>query len=375
MDLSAPTGVIAQGYIVHASIQKHRFNQQIRERFAFGAHRPTSDRPEILVVVIGESARPDRFATNGYHRETTHHLRELDNLISFTNVVTEWPLTQASVPIMLSRATARDMDRALKEKSIVAALGEAGFETHWITVQPFSHYGGFIHVLAGDADKIQYLNRVHDGVLLGALDAILDDAAVGDRKIAIFMHSLGSHQSYINRYPPEFSFFDDSGEGLTYKETLDNAYDNSIRYTDWFLSEIIARLQSAGAIASMLYVSDHGENLLDDEREILGHNFGTKYDFSIPLILWYSDEYFEAHPEKIENALGRVAQKLGTSNIFDSLADIADLRFESFREENSFLSSSFMESPRIVYRQNEDYFFDYDSQEEELLLIRDDAGM
>lgn len=377
MDLSAPTGVIAQGYVVYASMQKHRFDQEMRGDFTFGASQRSShaNRPEILVVVIGESARPDRLTINGYHRDTTPNLSNIDNLISFADVVTEWPLTQASVPIMLSRATAREFDRALQEKSIVAALGEAGFATHWLTVQPFSDYGGIIHVLAGDADRVRYLNRVHDEILLDALDEALGEAVAADRKAAVFIHTLGSHQSYSNRYPPGFSFFEDVGDDLTYKEKIDNTYDNSLRYTDWFLSEIIERLQMSDAISSMLYVSDHGENLLDDERGILGHNFGTVYDFSIPLILWYSDEYLETYPEKIEHALENMGSKLSTSNMFESLADIADLRFDGFRSERSFVNSAFKETPRIVYRQNEDSFFDFDAPGKSLMVDIDGVNV
>src|SRR6202008_4924655 len=47
---------------------------------------------------------------------------------------------------------------------------------------------------------------------------------------------------------------------------LVNEYDNSILYTDYFLHEVIERLTARHAL--MLYVSDHGESLGDEGRDL-----------------------------------------------------------------------------------------------------------
>ena len=52
----------------------------------------------------------------------------------------------------------------------------------------------------------------------------------------------------------------------------------------------------------MMYVSDHGENLLDDERMLFLHATyaGSIYEYHVPMFIWYSDSYGELYPEHIE---------------------------------------------------------------------------
>ena len=45
-----------------------------------------------------------------------------------------------------------------------------------------------------------------------------------------------------------------------------NAYDNLIGPTHKFLAQVIDKLDRTGKTSAMLYLSDHGEDLLDDER-------------------------------------------------------------------------------------------------------------
>ncbi|MCB1809186.1 MAG: sulfatase-like hydrolase/transferase, partial [Candidatus Competibacteraceae bacterium] len=68
------------------------------------------------------------------------------------------------------------------------------------------------------------------------------------------------------RYPPEFERFTPachSAELSTCSEQeINNAYDNAILYTDYFLSQVIALLKANTPQfeTAMLYVSDHGES-------------------------------------------------------------------------------------------------------------------
>ena len=85
----------------------------------------------------------------------------------------------------------------------------------------------------------------------------------------IVLHTYGSHFNYHERYPAEFRIYTpDKAEGIrqSYKKELRNAYDNSIRYTDYVLGEIVDMLKKKEVCASMLYLSDHGEDIFDDAR-------------------------------------------------------------------------------------------------------------
>ncbi|MDR1019149.1 MAG: sulfatase-like hydrolase/transferase, partial [Synergistaceae bacterium] len=102
------------------------------------------------------------------------------------------------------------------------------------------------------------------------------------------------------RYPSGFDYF--SGrDGIRLEKSMSggeitvvNDYDNSIRYTDYILSELTEGLRSAGGYSWLLYFSDHGEEVYDLESEMrFGRNPSriSKYMLDVPVILWMSDEY------------------------------------------------------------------------------------
>ena len=138
-----------------------------------------------------------------------------------------------------------------------------------------------------------YLTSLHDAALLPYLEKELDKS---DEDMFIVLHTYGSHFNYHERYPAEFRIYTpDKAEGIrqSYKKELRNAYDNSIRYTDYVLGEIVDMLKKKEVCASMLYLSDHGEDIFDDARARYLHAspIPTYYQLHIPYIIWFSDDY------------------------------------------------------------------------------------
>ena len=84
------------------------------------------------------------------------------------------------------------------------------------------------------------------------------------------------------------------------RQELRNAYDNSIHYTDYVLGEIVDMLAKTNAPASMLYLSDHGEDIFDDSRARYLHAspIPTYYQLHIPYVIWFSKAYRESYPQK-----------------------------------------------------------------------------
>ena len=88
------------------------------------------------------------------------------------------------------------------------------------------------------------------------------------------LHTYGSHFNYFERYPREFAHFtpDEATEvEVKNRQQLINAYDNSIRYTDYFLHHLIQILDSTNHTTALYYSPDHGEDLLDDDRKRFLH--------------------------------------------------------------------------------------------------------
>ena len=253
-----PFGLAVRGYDFWKERQYLTDLQSKSNNFSFGASQTTQQNtPQIMVLVIGESSRYDRWSLNGYQRDTNPLLKQESNLISFSNVLTGVAATRLSVPVMLSRKPITESLRAgFDEKSLITAYKEAGFKTYWISNQ--MSYGKFdtpISAFANEADSTQFLNlggftdiSSFDQGLLTPLKTAMADPAP---KKLIVLHSLGNHWNYSHRYPKEFDKWQPSLFGidnpaytnLANKSALNNSYDNAILYSDWFLAQVINTLK------------------------------------------------------------------------------------------------------------------------------------
>jgi glucan phosphoethanolaminetransferase (alkaline phosphatase superfamily) len=322
--------------------------------FTFSAKKNRQlNEKEVYVFVIGETARYSNFSINGYKRETSPLLSEMENLVSYSDLYSGANLTHLSLPIILTRVSAQNYDQYAKEKTFVDAFKEAVFKTYWIANQ--SADNSFIQRISEDADdKFFTINdfdtHALDEQLWEAFDQILSRK---EEKIFIVLHTLGSHFRYNFRYPEAFEVFKPAlKDAFNYtlispknKELLVNSYDNSILYTDYFLANTIKKLDSLNCNSYLMYVADHGENLFDTEDNIWGHagSIYSNYDFHVPFFVWYSDEYKKNYPEKVDAVIENKDKKLSTNNIFYSILDMADIDFPEFLKEKSISSTAFIE--------------------------------
>ena len=89
-------------------------------------------------------------------------------------------------------------------------------------------------------------------------------------------------------------------EGEKKLDLLVNAYDNTIRYTDFLLAGLINTLrQMKEWHSAMIFISDHGESL--GENNIFMHGLpmklAPKTQYEIPFIVWTSDHFREYKSE------------------------------------------------------------------------------
>jgi glucan phosphoethanolaminetransferase (alkaline phosphatase superfamily) len=332
--------------------------------FKFGAHQVGAavDMPQIVVVVIGESSRYDRWSLNGYNRETNPLLKKESNIVSMANLVTAVSATRLSVPVIVSRKPATmSLQAGFTEKSFLSAYKEAGFKTFWLSNQmSFGQFDTPISVFAKEADVVQFLNlggftdtSSFDQVLLDPMQRAIADPAP---KKLIVLHSLGNHWNYSHRYPKEFDTFKPSLFGvenpaytdLRLKPQLNNSYDNSILYTDWFLAHVIDKLKQTQELTSLLYVSDHGQTLYDGTCNLAFHGHNTQFEFHIPALVWYSDLYQSTYPDKVAQLQKNKKARLSTENIFHTVLDMADIRYSTEKLDWSFVSKKLKRHKRYV---------------------------
>lgn len=335
-------------YNLYLAFERDAASENYREAsrdFKFDArseHSATA--PEVYVMVVGETARAHNFSLYGYPRNTNPLLSKTPGIKAFPNVTTQSNTTHKSVPMLLSAASAEDFERLFHEKGILAAFKEAGFHTVFISNQLPNH--SFIDFLGEQADEYYFLKKEdasqgnhYDEDLLQKLDEILPLADASSsahyhyryRKLFVVLHSYGSHFNYQERYPRSFAYFKPDSRSEAKPENrrdLLNAYDNTIRYTDYILHGIVERLQKWEGVqtktdgvydqptSAMLYTSDHGENIFDDGRCLFLHAApkASDYELHVPFIIWTSTGFSKQYPD-ILKALGENRSKQVQSSL------------------------------------------------------------
>ena len=326
--------------------------------------------PEVYVMVVGETARAHNFSLYGYPRDTNPLLSKTQGIKAFPNVTTQSNTTHKSVPMLLSAASAEDFERLFHEKGILAAFKEAGFYTVFISNQLPNH--SFIDFLGEQADEHYFLKKEdalqgnhYDEDLLQKLDEILPKADASSsahyryRKLFVVLHTYGSHFNYQERYPRSFAYFKPDSRSEAKSENrrdLLNAYDNTIRYTDYILHGIIERLQKwegiqtktdgvyGQPISAILYTSDHGENIFDDDRHLFLHAApkASDYELHVPFIIWTSEGFSKQYPD-ILKALGENRSKQVQSSLsaFHTMLGIGGIQTHYRQDEYSVASDKY----------------------------------
>ena len=313
--------------------------------FSYEAER-TAEVPgrEVYVYIIGEASRAMNWQLYGYGRETNPLMSQEEGLVVFRDVLTQSNTTHKSVPLILSSVATDEHDELYRRKGLPALFNEAGFDTWFISNQ--SRQGAMIDHLAHDAKHLIYIRSPrHDTQLLDEMRKAIEKST--SRKLFFILHCYGSHFSYHQRYPREFAYFqpdNDVAIAKQHRPMLVNAYDNSVRYTDYVLSKIIDYLGSLENTSSaLLYCADHGEDLIDDHRERFLHASPTTtaYQLYVASLAWFSESYRERFPEKVAAAEANATAPATTRALFHTMADMASIRGRFLTTKVSLVSPDF----------------------------------
>ena len=356
--------------------------QEASRNFRFDARSGhDAEAPEVYVMVVGETARAHNFSLYGYPRNTNPLLSKTPGITVFPDATTQSNTTHKSVPMLLSAASAEDFPRLFHEKGILAAFREAGFHTVFISNQLPNH--SFIDFLGEQADEHYFLKKEesvqgshYDEDLLRKLDKILPEADASSsahyryRKLFVVLHTYGSHFNYQERYPRSFAYFKPDGRSEAMPENrrdLLNAYDNTIRYTDYILHGIVERLQKWELVqtkarnkpdgiycqptSAMLYTSDHGENIFDDNRNLFLHAApkASDYELHVPFIIWTSQGFDKKYPKVVKALADNHTKQVQTSlSVFHTLLGIGDI-LTRYRQDEHSVASELYHPGRLLY--------------------------
>ncbi len=314
---------------------------------------PAEDK-EIYVLVIGETSRADNWQLLGYDRPTNPGLSKRSDIVTFSKALSESNTTHKSVPMLLSGLSAENFkDSIYVSKSIISAFKEAGYATTFLSNQGRNR--SFIDFYADEADKTVFLRdngkSHYDTELIKPMKEFIAKSNCG--KVFIVLHTYGSHFNYIDRYPAEASFFKPDKQALAEsrnRSRLINAYDNTIVQTDRLLDEIMNILEGEECCSSMIYVSDHGEDIFDDERDRFLHASPapTYYQIHVPMVIWMSSEFRKKYPSKFHIAQLNKDKDISSSKIvFNTMLHLAGISTDNYDATMALSDSAFHSYPRV----------------------------
>lgn len=298
---------------------------------------------ELIILVVGETARADHFSLNGYSKKTNPRL-EKENIINFSNVWSCGTSTAVSVPCMFGLAGRSDYDPG-KAKSIGNLLdiaAHAGVNVLWLDNNSSSK---------GVADRSEYqsykspdVNPVcdvecRDVGMLSKLQSYIDNHPSGD--ILIVLHQMGNHgPAYYKRYPSNFEHFKPTCKTNQLEkctsEEITNAYDNAILYTDFFLSETlkVMKKNDANFESIMMYVSDHGESLGENGLYLHGLPYMLAPDTQkhVPMFMWFGQNV-DQEEVNVEQIKAKTNQRFTHDNVFHTLLGLLEIDTEVYRAD------------------------------------------
>ena len=256
------------------------------------------ERRKLIVLVVGETARAANFSLNGYARNTNPRLAR-QGVVSYRSFQACGTSTATSLPCMFSGIPRSDYGREhMNRENLLDVLDHAGIRVLWR--ENNAGCKGLCDRV--ETDKLaewgipEYCSNgaCVDEILLHGLDDFLMRV---ENDTLIVLHQQGSHgPAYYLRYPPEFGQFAPACETNDLhrcdRESVVNAYDNTILYTDHVLGLVIdlLRRHSDRLDTGMIYVSDHGESLGERGVYLHGLPFSIAPDEQtrVPFIVWFS---------------------------------------------------------------------------------------
>ena len=347
--LALPSLLINSHKVYAQELDKFRTELEKRkvEGVSFSAKKEAGK--ELYVVVIGESLNKNHMSLYGYHRNTTPLLDSLylrGDLIKYENTFSNHTHTIPVLTQSLTTANQLNGKDYYTSVSILDIIEEADIDTYWISNQvSYGEWDNPISVLADRADKRININKnigkvtktdFFDEYLVSELDNIVSNGI--ENNTVIFLHVIGNHGAYKNRYPEQFEIFSgklpiaEFGENKYWDKNV-NEYDNSVIYQDKIVSDILDILDSYSGISACLYFSDHSEDVLANK----GHN-SSSFTYSMiqtPLFAWFSKSYKLKYPKLYRNFISNKECLFSNDFIYDMLVDFIGVRTNHYDKKRS----------------------------------------
>ena len=299
----------------------------------------------VVILVIGEAARPQNFQLYGYTRPTNPLLSKA-NVLALKNATACATYTTAAVRCILSNLDSGS-PFSKRYEPLASYLQRSGVDVIWRT-RNWGEPPVKVQTYQTASDLSAGCTGAHcayDEVLLSGLEQRIESSA--SQRVFVVLHQTGSHgPAYFERYPPEFEYFKPVCKSVELskctRDELVNAYDNTIRYEDFFLFRVIHILEKLRDTATLLiYVSDHGESLGEYGMYLHGIPYSIAPDVQkdVPFIIWMSDEFL--HQKAVQ--IGRLESQRSHSqrDIFHTVMGAFSMHSGAYLGEYDVFSETF----------------------------------
>jgi lipid A ethanolaminephosphotransferase len=279
----------------------------------------------VVVLAVGEASRKKNFSVYGYERRNTTPVLQKTEGLHLLNGIATRASTLYALPKILEK-------NGINLTTIVSRVG--------IPTSCYVNYTLYDNCeLPGETtvSNCGHGGKCYDEDVVPLLQTSVRTYQSGYRFVVLHLGG-GSHgPDYRERYPPEFQRFEPmcTDADVAAKCTLDqlyNSYDNSILYVDHVLGQVIQTLEQSGVPYVFIYLSDHGESLL--EGGVLFHGVPPGMSLpaeqaQIPLIVKSSVPI---------SIVGRA--EYGQPDVYDTVLDLFSIQSATFDRAGSFIKKA-----------------------------------
>ena len=331
------------------SVNKYyKLQSHAHRKFAIFDPQPIStaatSQKQLLLLIVGETARAQNFSLYGYKRQTNPELSRQD-IITFADTSSCGTATAVSLPCMFShqeRAKFKVGD-ARHTQNLVDLLQSAGNYVFWREnddgCKGICDRVDYEDTTQNNPSRYCFSDYCQDDAMLEGLE---EKIAKLQRNSIIILHTMGSHgPTYYKRYPDSFKKFTPACETADIQdctqEQIINTYDNTIVYTDHIISSVINILKRHPEFqSSLIYVSDHGESLGENGIYLHGLPYSIAPDeqTKIPFLLWLSDT--KKRFGNIDESCIKIAaakNKFSHDNLFHSVLGLTNTQTTAYKPE------------------------------------------
>ncbi len=296
----------------------------------------------VVVLHIGESVRADRMSLNGYEnkgRSTTPWLcsqQQTKALINYSDCISSAPHTCDALITLLTDARRNfahsNPDYAARAGSVLDLFAANRFTVY----SCFGHLSrqvmkyGAVSAALTKASRECFNAPGNPQTIIPTIGKVLADNP--QENLVLFVNNEGSHVPF-SYYEPDKAPFLPADPCLSNPEAharaVNNAYDNTIHYTDEFVRRVVETLRGRPFV--YIYVSDHGEYLGHDGfwgRGAVTERYHSTSGCRVGMFVISSPEFEALHPHfarAVQNLRDHADMTVGHEHLYHTLLGLVGI--------------------------------------------------